>query len=50
MTFVGGDDDVDEGMVWVPTARGIYGDLTDWKLVSEENAADWDVRAWRSSP
>lgn len=49
MTIIGGDDDARD-YVWVPTALGIYGDLTDWKLVPEENASDWDVRRWRLSP
>ncbi|MFD4420248.1 hypothetical protein ACFWN7_01940 [Agromyces sp. NPDC058484] len=49
MTFID-DDDAPEGMVWVPTARGIFGDLEDWKLVPVEAAADWDVRRWKPRP
>lgn len=39
-----------DGMVWVPTARGPYGELEDWKLVPRHAAGDWDVRQWGRLP
>ena len=49
MTFIG-DDGAPEGMMWVPTARGPYGELEDWKLVPVDQAAEWDVRRWGPVP
>lgn len=49
MTIVGAEDAPD-GMQWVPTARDIYGELTDWKLVRREVAHEWDCRVWRDAP
>ena len=46
MTIVG-DEDTPHGMVWVPTARGPYGELEDWQLVQREVAAEHDVRLWK---
>ena len=35
-----------EGMIWVPTARGLFGELKDWQLVRQEVAAEYDIRRW----
>ena len=48
MTTVG--DDGAPGRVWVPTARGPFGELENWRLVPKEVAADWDVRVWNPLP
>ena len=36
-----------DGWQWVPTAQGVFGELTDWRLVRQEVAHEWDVRRWR---
>ena len=46
----GSAEDAPDGMRWVPTSRGTFGELEDWRLVPTDVAGEWDVRVWNPLP